>query len=279
MGERRSGFGRARLSAADAQTIQVSASANSPGALVITGTKVVSATDYRSLTIDLGFITGPGAYPLGVNAGTTPGGIGEVFEQSGTGSGTWTTPLSGAAGTLTVSSMSATRFAGTFQFEAMPQIGSTINSNRVVTGGDFDLALPSSFVAPAANNYGSMVSATVNGATWNGATVVGLGDVSTGALSFGGMTTGVSLNFVTVSAVQAGGTYDQTAVKITETGSGASCCWGGGTGDLSTVTITALGNGRVAGTFVATLLASGGSSSTAPLIVTAGKFDILVNAQ
>jgi hypothetical protein len=264
--------------AADAQTLVVSAGASNPGALVITGTKVVSSANYLSLVFSLGFIRGPGSYPLGVNAGTNAGGTVSINDQSGGMLGLWMTDLTGSRGTLTVSSMSATRIAGTFAFIAPPQLGSTVTSTRTVTDGDFDLPVSSAFALRAADDYGSAVSATIDGQPWNGATVVGLGNTSSGALSFGGMTTGVSLSFITTTPVQSGGTYDQTAVRITASGSGASCCWGGGTGDLTSVAVTTLSSTRVAGTFAGLLQPGVGGGATAPLLIAGGTFDVRIAA-
>jgi hypothetical protein len=260
--------------AADQNTIQVNSSAAVPGTLTITGTRVTSAANYLSLTMALGYINGPATYPLGVNQGTNAGGTVTVLDQSSASQlGIWMTDLTGARGTLTVTSMSATRIAGTFQFMAPPQTGSAVTSTRTVTDGDFELPIPAAFAPTTADNYGSLIKATFNGGPWNGATVVGLGTPSSGVLSFGGTTTGVSLNLITVTAVQVGGTYDQTGVRLMASGTGASCCWGGN-GDLSSVTITSLGATRAAGTFTATLPAAGGSAATGPLIITGGTFDV-----
>jgi hypothetical protein len=61
----------------------VSSSSASPGQLTITGTEG-SPTNYTSLSFGLGFIAGPGTYPLGVNQGSTPGGTGTVLSIAST---------------------------------------------------------------------------------------------------------------------------------------------------------------------------------------------------
>src|SRR5205085_1351659 len=68
---------------ADANAVQVSADAKAPGVLALTGTHVTSASNYLSLELALGYLTGPKTYPLGVNAGTNAGGRATVFEQQG----------------------------------------------------------------------------------------------------------------------------------------------------------------------------------------------------
>jgi hypothetical protein len=256
---------------ADANTTQVTANAATPGFLTMSGTRVASASNYLSLTLSLGYIDGAKTYPLGVNQGSNAGGSGQIIDQAGATLGIWVTDFSGARGTLTVTSMSAARFAGTFAFTAPPQIGSTVTNTRVVTDGSFDLPLPAAFQPPAADDYGSAIAATLNGEPWNGATVVGLGDTAAGALSFGAMTTGVSLSFVTSVPVQAGQSYDQSGVRLTALNGAAS--WGT-TGGTSTVTVTALSAKRVAGTFSAMLSPAG--TATAALAITGGTFDVKI---
>lgn len=263
--------------AADQATIQVTGSAGTPGFLNISGTRLASASNFLSLTMALGFINGPGTYPLGVNQGTTPGGMVTILDQSAGATGLWATDFSGSRGAVTITSMSATRFAGTFQFTAPPQLGSTVTNTRTVTDGDFELAVPATFMAPPADDAGSTMSAMFGGQPWNAATVTGLGSTSLGVLSFGGSTTGISLSLVTQMAVQAGNTYDQTAVKLMATGAGASCCWAG-LGDISSVTITSLTAARVAGTFSATLPPASGSAAAGPLVITGGTFDVRIVA-
>src|SRR5262249_27470551 len=142
---------------ADANSVQVTVDARTPGAIGIVGSHVASASNDLSLQLALGFVDGPKTYPLGVNAGTTAGGSATVFDQQGSTVGIWTTDLSGDRGSLTVTSMPSMadgRFAGTFQFTAPPQLGSAVSNTRTVTDGSFDLTLPAAFQAPAADDAG-----------------------------------------------------------------------------------------------------------------------------
>ena len=91
-----------------------SSSANAvPGSITITGTKVVSATNYTTISLALGYLAGPGTYPLGVNQGTNAGGAGIVFAALGSAVSTWSTNLLGNAGTVTITSLTSSRIAGT----------------------------------------------------------------------------------------------------------------------------------------------------------------------
>jgi len=260
---------------ADANAVQVSADAKAPGVLGVIGTHTTSASDYLTVQLALGYLTGPKTYPLDVNAGTNAGGSATVLDQQGSGVGIWATDLSGDRGSVTVTSMADGRFAGTFQFTAPPQLGSSVANTRTITNGSFDLPLPAAFQAPAADDYGSSLTATINGQPWNGATVTGLGDTSTGALSFGGTTTGYLLNFTTSTPVQAGMTYDQTAMQVTASNLGASGMnWGGG-GNVVSVAVPSLTAKRIIGTFSGTL--AGLPSSLPPLSITGGAFDVRID--
>jgi hypothetical protein len=262
----------------DQLTTQVTARAATPGALTITGTRAVSATNYLSLTIALGYVNGPREYPLGVNPGTSAGGTATVYEQSGGATGFWMTDLVGARGSVVITSMTGGRIAGSFHFTAPPQLGSTVTTTKDVTNGDFDLAMPSGFAPQPSDDYGSTISATIDGQPWNGATVVGVGNASAGGFSLGGMTTTISLSLTTQVAVKAGGVYDQTAVRIMASGSGAYCCWGG-TGDVSSVEVTTISGKRIAAKFTATLVPGAGGMAAGPLVIAGGQFDVRVDSK
>jgi hypothetical protein len=262
--------------AADANGAEVVADAKAPGVIGITGTHAASASNYLSLELDLGYLIGPKTYPLGVNAGTTAGGGGTVLQVQGTTTAIWTTDFSGNRGSITVTSLSGGRFAGTFLFTAPPEPGFGATGDRTVTDGSFDLPLPAEFQAAAADDYGSSISATLNGQAWNGATVTGLGNTSTGALAFGGTSTDYLVNFGTTMPVQAGQTYDQTAMQLTASSQSTSSplLWGAA-GTVCSVTVTSLTAKRVAGTFTATL--PGVGTNTTPLVITNGVFDVRID--
>lgn len=249
---------------ADASTIDVRTSSDSASTLVISGSNVGSLPEYDALTIAIGFVNGPRTYALGVNESTNAGGPAGVTRYLGGTTTSWSATYPGPGNTFTISSMSASRFAGTFQFTGVnvpPEDSSnSALSDLVVTGGEFDLPLPSAFAPPAANDYGSSMSATVDGQPWEAWQVIPVG-VPTSNVDGSGSTLnlGLDLGLLVVGA------------------EGIDGSWGGGSGDANSVVITASGNSRVAGTFTATLQPAGGSS-LAPLTITAGKFDVLVTA-
>ncbi|HEY9384930.1 MAG TPA: hypothetical protein VIP80_15580 [Gemmatimonadales bacterium] len=255
----------------DALTLQVATSQSVPGYQLISGTKV-SGQNYVNIMLTLGYIGGTGTYPLGVNQGTNAGGSGAVTSQTGGVLGLWNTGFSGAAGTVTITSLTSTRMAGTFQFTAPPQLGSTATGNRVVTNGVFDVPLGTGFVVAPANNRGSKISATIGGAAWNGATVVGLG--TGGAFSLGGTSSSYNLSFTTQTVVSAGNTYPFGS-GFSVTASNGSTSWGA-LGSTGTVTITSLANGRAVGTFAGTLVGNAGAPG--PLVFTNGSFDVRIDS-
>jgi len=195
--------------ASDSQAATATAASTLPGSYFLTGTKVTSTTNYLTLTIALYNIAATGTYPLGVTS-TIFGGHGGVFQVSGAGTvASWDTPLSGASGMVTVSTLTANRIAGTFAFTAAPTVGST--STRIVTDGSFDLPVTGS-AGTMRPNAGSSMTARLNGTSWTAAAVVIVG-YSSGLLAFGGGTSAgnptYQLNF-TLGPLTGPGTYPFT---------------------------------------------------------------------
>src|SRR5678815_2774364 len=119
-GENNPGGGNAMTASIDGQAFSSSqlasasaASSSMVSVYTIIGARLLSGTTAQSISLSLYNIAGPGTYPLGVNS-TNFGGIGTVAE----GATAWTTPLSGAAGTVNITSLTPTRIAGTFSFNA-----------------------------------------------------------------------------------------------------------------------------------------------------------------
>ena len=266
--------------AASQNGVLVTSSAQNPGFLTITGTQI-TGQDYIAVSLYLGFISGTGTYPLGVNQGTTPGGGGGVIVKNGATLDLYAVDFTGDRGSVNITTLTSTRIAGTFTFVAPPQLGSGAPGVKTITNGTFDVALPAAFTLPTGDNTGNTFTATLNGQAWTGATVVGVGDLSTGSFSLGGTTTDntvanstLQVGLVTATPVSAGNTYDQSQVVLHFDGQANNCCWGGA-GATSSVTITSLTATRVAGTFTANLPAIGGSAS-GPMVITNGEFDLRI---
>ncbi len=135
---------------ADASTIDVRTSSDSASTLIINGSDVESLPGYDALTIAIGFVNGPRTYALGVNESTNAGGPAGVTRYLGGETTGWSATYPGPGNTFTIASMSASRFAGTFQFTGVnvpPEDSSnSALSDLVVTGGEFDLPLPSTLL-------------------------------------------------------------------------------------------------------------------------------------
>jgi hypothetical protein len=270
------------------QTAGGSSAANAiPGTVTLIGTKTVSATSYTTITLALGYLSGPGTYPLGVNAGTTAGGSGIVFAVQGTSIGTWSTNLIGNAGTVTITSLTSTRIVGTFQFTAPPQSFTTTTGTRNVASGAFDLPLPANFTVAPATNKGSKITGTVGGAAWNAATVIAIG--AGGALGISASTDSLSLSLVSGRAVAAGSTYPiggisggtggsaplaGAVMQIIKTGTSLGWTSGSGTSAVGSFTVATLSGNRATGSFSATLIGGAGTSGT---LAVSGTFDVRVD--
>jgi len=253
--------------------IQVSSAS---GGYLISGLELSGATIGTGIGISINDIPGPGTYPLGTDGVSVAGGFGAV---TGTGSQTWNTPVSGAAGTITITALTTAHIAGTFSFTAsLPANGAT--GTRVVTSGVFDAPFkPAAVIKALPDSVGSKMTATLNGQPWIGG-IVG-GQIGSGFISLSGINDKQSILF-TIPMPTAAGTYvlnnilpnfvqawDPNAVKP----AGARCCWGV-QGDVGTVTFTTLTKTRVKGTFSATLSPQPGTAAVGLLTIANGTFDI-----
>lgn len=250
-----------------------------PGMYTIPGRRTSGGIP-EFLDLTLYNVAGPGAYPLGVNSTTFGGGA-----LYGNANAAWNTPLSGVAGTAIVTTLTATRIAGTFAFQATPLSG-TAAGTRVVTEGTFDYPIMSSGVTgPLPDNAGSFVHASVDGAAWNGATIASIHNtVGTPSLIVGASTVTTQLNF-TISGFAGPGTYPiafspYCLVTWTELGTGHS--WGGSgsmvgptyvSSDSGSVVITSLTSTRVRGTFSGKLAPGPSNAATGFRYILNGEFD------
>jgi hypothetical protein len=217
-------------------------------------------------------IGAPGTYPLGVS-GLVFGGIATVTS----GSSGWSTPLSGLAGSVTVTAVSATHIKGTFSFTATPLFGGA-GASKTVTGGSFDLPVTGNGTITIPDQNGSTITGTFNGAPWISSTVVFGSAPSSGLLGMGIGNNGYNINLI-ISGFSSTGTYQMgTAsgavsryLSITAL-DGTNRTWGftnaSTTGTFVVTTYTAT---RMAGTFNFTVAGSGGTTGS---ITFSGVFDV-----
>jgi hypothetical protein len=237
---------------------------------------VLSGSTSRNITLNLMNIPGPGTYPLGTGAGVSGGSA--IYADN---VGGWGTPLSGEAGTITITTLSATRIAGTFSFTADASAGGA-SGTRAVTNGTFDLGINSGTTTPVPEKSRMVLTATIGGQSWNAATMVSTGTPST-ILVFGGSNTRHSIN-IALSNIPGPGTYAigggvlssvQVGAPPGQPVSGPLCCWNGSfAGSTGSVTISTITATRMTGTFSFVLRPGGAGAATAPLTVANGSFNV-----
>lgn len=246
--------------------ISTSAHGSQNGTFTMIGSTVTANAISMSLT--LYNIGAPGTYPLGVGP-TVPGGTALVMA----GTQSWSTPLSGAAGTVTVTTVSATHITGTFSFVATPFSGGA-TGNRTVAQGTFDLPVTSTGSVVVPDNIGSKFGGTLGGTAWNAATVVSVTAPSSGTLTIGASNVTHNINMI-ISGYTGVGTYTLgTGVARTMSVilSGTVQNWGGTQqSSTGTVTITSATTTRIKGTYSASLAAQGGGSGNLAL---SGSFEL-----
>ncbi len=257
-------------------TSSVTTSAQLPGQYTIVGTQS-TATTARIITLALTNIPGVGTYPLGTGSGVS-GGTGIYAEPTGG----WGTELSGAAGTVTISTLTATRIVGTFAFTASV-VNSGATGTRTITNGKFDLPVTtpvSSGTVPNASR--NRIAATLGGQSWAAASVaVQPNPVTLFGFASTNSRLGVSL---TMQALPGPGTYAfgmqggvNTVLGVSgecSPGGPMTCAWSSPlAGSSGTVTVTSMANGRATGTFSGTLVRVTGAGA-ATMTVTTGTFDI-----
>ena len=231
------------------------ASNPSPGLYVISGFRSTGANPY-TIAISLTNVAGAAPYRLGVNTMM----YGGTVVLSAPPSSGWTTTLDGDAGELVITTLTATRIAGTFQFVADPLSGTT--GTRTVTEGQFDVPVTGTGgLAPA--NKGSVATFDLGGTLVLGAqavsSITGGNNVLTVVVDSG--TRGVTMSIENaVNGTHAlSGTRTIFVGGIPSVGSVWRTDMAGGSGSV-TLNITA---DRISGTFTAVAVgAAGGASGT-----------------
>ncbi|MEP6834945.1 MAG: DUF6252 family protein [Gemmatimonas sp.] len=238
--------------------------------IVLNGTRLT--TPNYTLSFTLNNVATAGVYPLGVNVMM----IGGTVTASSPTLGGWGTPLTGTAGEINITTLTATRIAGSFSFTAAPLTGGS-TSNLSVTSGTFDVPFAGTLPVLAAN-AGSKISATIGTTPFAAGTAAVL--VTTGsspAVSIAANNIERNLSIL-LSGVSAVGTYPLTAtpnrtIQISGSPGNALATWGSQfTGGSGSVTITSFMASRVVGTFTGTLAPIGGGA-TGNLTIT-GSFDM-----
>lgn len=251
----------------------VTVQAVAPGLYVIAGAHV-NGSNSQDITISVYNVRGPGTYPIGVGA-TVVGGSGIVAENGGG----WGTDLSGNAGSITITTLTATRIKGTFNFTAKAVTGGATGT-RTVSDGDFDLKVNSGGSLPVVpDQNGSSASGTIGGNAWNASTVAGLISGATFLVNAGNTAYSTT---ITITNFGGAGTYPletgtqarTVAVSGPSTDpQGSNCCWGAGAGMSGNITISSVTSTRIKGSFDVTLVPTPGTGAVGNITAT-GSFDL-----
>jgi hypothetical protein len=254
-----------------------------PGLYTITGYSSASAT---TIAITLNTIRGPDTYPFGVNIGVAGG----TAQVSNTSSG-WTTRLSGAAGTITITLLTQTEIAGTFSFVANGLLNAPATSTKNVTSGTFDLPIKAfGTIGPVPANAGSVITGTIAGQPFNMATITTSLSATRGnqgqtigtTLIFGGGTETMGIG-AAVAGINGAGSYalgpgtvangfNSTTMNASLTNGSAIQAWNSSDStSFGVVTISSFTNTRIKGTFTANL---GPAIGTSARINISGAFDL-----
>ncbi|MCB9514336.1 MAG: hypothetical protein R3C71_09220 [Candidatus Krumholzibacteriia bacterium] len=250
--------------ASRSQTISISGNPSDP----VTSPLTISGIDAtgRGVQLYLGFISGEGVYPLGVNFVTNAGGTAQVVVPPQG----WLTPFSGSAGMVDITTRTATRIAGNFAFVADEVLGGT-PLHRSVTEGAFDITVAAG-LPPLPTGTPSALGASLDGTPWNAATVV---TASGGGASFSvsASSTEWQLTAVPQVPVSAGNSYAvPSEVSISVIRVGTSDAWTAiGGPDVGSWSIDAFSATGMTGSFSATLPKSGGGAA---LTLGGGAFDV-----
>jgi hypothetical protein len=219
-------------------------------------------------------IDSTGTFQLGM-AGTMVGGGAIVADLAGHG---WATPLSGTAGTITLTTLTATQIAGTFSFTADAQNGGATGT-KVVTSGQFDMLLGGT-LATLPDQYGNRAQGTMGGSSWiaSNAVITLLGTTLVISASNASYTLGIGITSFPGVGSYAVGTAPGDALvtlmgpAVNPTGP-VNCCWGTGAGTSGTLTVSSLTATRIKGTVAATLVPNAGSGASGPIAI-ADSFDL-----
>jgi hypothetical protein len=269
------GFGARVNGATYAPTVAAVATHFLAGAYQITAARS-SGANTSAMTITLTNIPGPGTYPLGTGAGVAGGSAVYVENTAG-----WGTPLSGEAGTITLTTLTDTRMVGTFSFTAEGVTGGATGT-KSITSGTLDIAVTTTgSFGPVPLKNQNVVRATIGGQSYNASTIVT--GTASGSIIFSTSSTkysfSVSLaNLPGTGTFAVGSAYVSSVLVSQPVGAsptGTLCCWANYiSGSTGSVTVTSLTATQIAGTFSFSLQPTPTGGATGPLAVTSGTFQI-----
>lgn len=244
-----------------------------PGGLIVTGAQTVGGVT-TAVNFSLFNIKGVGTYPLGVTSDVF-GGIASV----GIDNNSWLTAFTGQAGSISITTLTATRLVATFQFSGLPGSRNTVQGTKTVTAGRIDLPLQTP-VPVLAEQHGRSVTATLNGADFVGSTVVvtkqGAAGLGFSALDGDYLVSLDLTNVTTADTYTPQPTGELRAITVIHTGVAGTKkpAWGLNPADTGSIVVTSVTAGRFKGTFNVTLHPQSGDSGATGTVALVGAFDI-----
>jgi hypothetical protein len=242
-----------------------------PGTYGFSVTRTVGTTTTLAMFM-LWNIGGPGTYDLGVNATN----FGGTFGFGNTTGAVWSTPLSGAAGSVTITTLTATRIAGTFAC-TLDSVGGDAHDRLTIANGSFDFPIVSNTAGSLPENAGSRLSVTVDGEVWNAAEIMSIRSGAGGSniiCSADNLAGNLGLG---IAGATAPGTYPVgSAAGLGFSDASGAGTWGGAPGDSGAIVITSISPGRIKGTFGGRFAATPGTSAGMHMVD--GTFDLGIPA-
>lgn len=231
------------------------------GIYVITG---ADGTD--GISLQLYNIPGPGTYALGLNS-TGFGGT-AIFSTPGAG---WGTPLTGLAGSVTITTLTDTRIVGTFEYEATPLNG-TAAGTKEVTDGEFDMLLQTAGAwSPPDPWDGSRLNGRVGTDTVIGATMAIIFNGDDLLFTASDLTHVIALTVQDLTATGSHAFHDTAPVRRVQlTDVNGSFVYLTDSTSVGSINVTTLNANRIAGTYTATLKRLGAAGT----IDVSGSFDV-----
>lgn len=264
----------------------VTAERTGPGTYRILGR---SRTDpFFLIDFSLMGIKTSGTYPLGIK-GFLSGGYVTIAGAPG---GAFNSPTNGAAGQVEITTLSPTRIAGKFAFNAVGTVGTVGDPGRTVTvtNGVFDLPITGAAAGTIPDSAGGSFRATIDGAALGIAAATAPLPTSVPnrleifAFSDAEQFTNTNV-FVTIENVTGPGTFPLDVPSLRRLLVQQSRLFMGSTqlpvgswssiqaGSSGSVTITSLTTARISGSITATIAAAGDSPITTPITFSAS-FDL-----
>jgi hypothetical protein len=227
---------------------------------------ITGADGTGGLSIQLFNIPGPGTYPLGMNAS----GFGGTAIVSEPGAG-WGTPINGRAGSVTITTLTDTRIAGTFEYEATPLNG-TASGTVEVTDGEFDMLLQTAGAwSPPDPWDGSRLNGRIGTDTVIGATMAVVFNADDLLFTGNDLTHVVALTIQDLTATGPFTFHDTAPIRrVQVTDINGTMIYLTDSTSAGNITVTTLNANRVAGTYTATLKQLGGAGT----LNVSGTFDV-----